>query len=1558
MTVNPPRDYVITGNEVALLIAQDETDVAKLQFLYVKDERTLEERERKLRRRLMGARLTEFQISIFPCLAPTSTEFRDGGHVLVCTSSMTNISSFLQEIRRSLCSSAMPIVVLTQTCPNEDEWSQLSFIPELYVVQGSAVVYSDMERAGIQEAKHVIILSTPSPRAGESEDSDLIADTDTVLAYYNTQLNCKMSTERVLVDLTTMTNAKFFRPVSLSEKFVGQYGPAFIPSYASGRLFSISVFDTLLANLYFNDYIVAFVERLLNLNPEDDSCFLNQIPLPDEFCPTYGDLFDCLMHNDMIPLGLYRCNDDNEGSEPYVFTNPPRSTRVSENDSVYVLQRRGAQDSRTKWNSGGERCPNTVITGFMETSEGAPLVVHEALSRRDLAADWFYRKTPASDVAQIMTSFVACGLFVAETYTGEKYAFADYCWRLYLSENRFRYVFSIFGLIDVASILPSLLYAATKTNGFAFLRVVRLIQLVRVIHFFRILKNHFGSSQEVYPCPIPPLFANKTFHEAVTGSELVMTVNPPRDYLITGNEVALLVAQDETDVAKLQFLYVKDEVTLEQRERKLRRRVMGARITDFQISMAPCGPHSSPAPPSSKRCETYSQAVKRRPVEYALRDDFYQAGGHVLVCTSSMANMRLLLEEIRASLVCAAMPIVVLTGKCPDEHEWSQLSFIPDLFIVLGSSVVYSDMVRAGIQQARHIVLLSTPSPRAGESEDTDLIADTDTVLAYYNIQLNCPAVTERVIVDLTTMSNAKFFRPAQLTEKFVEHYGLAFMPGYASGRLLSISVLDSLLAQSYFNDYIIGVVEQLLDPIPYADACYLDQIPLPDPFCPTYGDLFDRLLHEGRIPVGLLRDTGSSESVEPYVYTNPPKTTPLHPSDKLFVLQHRDQARQQPLWMAVSRAHVSDPGIVFVKLDFQDASDPLISKFKRTHSARAVKEAFLRRHVGRSDAACEYALQVVSERAPAEAVTLADDTLLASLCPPGHSQQLHLALRKSAASPSVPHVRPVPSTSSLCNTAANEEAQAQAQGHTLQSHKALRQVIRNACLVWGAARGGSGQPDSPADLVAVLGVTEELELAAPPPPPPRPRSSSSPHSAPQSPSLSPRLGTESPQGRAQGPRKLSQGQPAPLSLWALEFSGCPRTSTPSSSKALFPNMWRFCFPFGIRMTKMPQQAKVFTFMTVDYETCDREYYTCLTFSEIVDPRKVALLSQKYGLVVADTQHVFAPVAIVVATRHFHLRFCRAWLRQLHKRCTAPEGVAPELMAAHLLRGVPAPVPGGDAVSVTIGAAKLPPLWLPAIGDLPLLEAPLRTVFGVLGPARIVSLVRCLLLERKVVFVSSSLSLLMVVTEAITGLMYPFRWALPYIPVLHAGDVDALGVPQGAVMGLHRDLITRSCLASEPEAVIVDIDTNNVTAHGYAPAPPFPPREESALLGDLHSAWNVDWDSTEWPGGLPEAPGTRPDFDWAVRAAFVKFFASLFRDYRRHVLYLRLFDKPEVKFDAHGFLQSNPDDMAAVASCLRIAKRVSMASGGMYSNVDLSSPLRFEEIWTRDDFWKTLYWSQ
>eukprot|EP00727_Mastigamoeba_balamuthi_P001181 m51a1_g1106 putative calcium-activated potassium channel protein (582) ;mRNA; r:127803-131265 len=526
------------------------------------------------------------------------------------------------------------------------------------------------------------------------------------------------------------------------------------------------------------------------------------------------------------------------------------------------------------------QCAAQADLGDGWASANAPLLVQAAPTRRDLAAEWFYRKSPASivtDVAQIVTSFVACGLFVAETYTGDKtgyaiagyvvsaFCFADYCWRLFLAENKVRYVLSIYSVVDVLTILPSLLYAATRRRGYGFLRVVRLVQLIRIARFFRIMKNG--------------------------------------EYTIRGNEVALMIAQDEEDVTRLQLLYTKAEGLAKEPSRKRRRSLMGLRgSTQYQFGLLPSLTDS--AVPDIKAEAIRLPTVAHRSIEDALREEF-SGGGHVLVCARSIANLRCFLENVRTSLE-GDVPIVLLAEECPSDHEWAQVSFIPELYVVLGSVVVYSDMVRAGVQGARQVLLLSAPPPTAGRTDDDDIIADTDTVLTYYNIQTNCRQAADHVFVDLTSMSNAKFFRPSRLPERFVERYGLTYLPSYASGRLFSFSLFDCLLAHSFFNDYITAIVQKLLVSSPADGSSYLDQIALPEGPVRNYGELLDRLLLDGLLPLGLYRCTEAQGGIEPYVFTNPPKGTLLAAGDRVFVFRrHGDSPREQPLWKSASRQAV-----------------------------------------------------------------------------------------------------------------------------------------------------------------------------------------------------------------------------------------------------------------------------------------------------------------------------------------------------------------------------------------------------------------------------------------------------------------------------------------------------------------------------------------------------------------------------------------------------------------------------------------------------------------------------
>ena len=77
----------------------------------------------------------------------------------------------------------------------------------------------------------------------------------------------------------------------------------------------------------------------INRKKKVNSSCMYQIPLPKSMVgKTYGRLFHYLAENGILAIGLFRGVDDNTvNAMPYVFTNPPKTSRLYACDKVYVL---------------------------------------------------------------------------------------------------------------------------------------------------------------------------------------------------------------------------------------------------------------------------------------------------------------------------------------------------------------------------------------------------------------------------------------------------------------------------------------------------------------------------------------------------------------------------------------------------------------------------------------------------------------------------------------------------------------------------------------------------------------------------------------------------------------------------------------------------------------------------------------------------------------------------------------------------------------------------------------------------------------------------------------------------------------------------------------------------------------------------------------------------------------------------------------------------------------------------------------------------------------------
>eukprot|EP00727_Mastigamoeba_balamuthi_P006063 m51a1_g2076 hypothetical protein (830) ;mRNA; r:1484890-1488386 len=199
-----------------------------------------------------------------------------------------------------------------------------------------------------------------------------------------------------------------------------------------------------------------------------------------------------------------------------------------------------------------------------------------------------------------------------------------------------------------------------------------------------------------------------------------------------------------------------------------------------------------------------------------------------------------------------------------------------------------------------------------------------------------------------------------------------------------------------------------------------------------------------------------------------------------------------------------------------------------------------------------------------------------------------------------------------------------------------------------------------------------------------------------------------------------------------------------------------------------------------------------------------------------------------------------------------------------------------------------------ALKDIPDLDVPLYTVIDTLGEENLVMLLRCLLLEQKLLVVSSDLALLTIVCEGLVSLLYPFRGPGVYIPVLPASMSEFVHCLGGPVIGIHDSSLRR----------LEGIPPNLIKKPTELPY--LPPDAEEALLRDLKEVWRPHHGKTQsldWEPWGANVPTPSKEFDLLVRAAFLKFQCQILRGYQDCVTYLRIFEPTVKYFDSHKFIR-------------------------------------------------------
>uniref|UniRef100_A0A8C8JFK4 RCK N-terminal domain-containing protein n=1 Tax=Oncorhynchus tshawytscha TaxID=74940 RepID=A0A8C8JFK4_ONCTS len=211
----------------------------------------------------------------------------------------------------------VPILLLLLPLPDTQFLEAVCGFPMVYYMVGSIDNLDDLLRCGVSFAANMVVVDKESTMSAEE---DYMADAKTIV---NVQTLFRLfSSLSIITELTHPANMRFMQfraqdwyslALSKLEKKEREKGSnlafMFRLPFAAGRVFSISMLDTLLYQSLVKDYIISITRLLLGLDTTPGYGFLcsMQISEDDLWIQTYGRLYQKLCSTvGNIPIGIYR----------------------------------------------------------------------------------------------------------------------------------------------------------------------------------------------------------------------------------------------------------------------------------------------------------------------------------------------------------------------------------------------------------------------------------------------------------------------------------------------------------------------------------------------------------------------------------------------------------------------------------------------------------------------------------------------------------------------------------------------------------------------------------------------------------------------------------------------------------------------------------------------------------------------------------------------------------------------------------------------------------------------------------------------------------------------------------------------------------------------------------------------------------------------------------------------------------------------------------------------------------------------------------------------------
>ncbi|XP_059479083.1 C-myc promoter-binding protein isoform X2 [Neocloeon triangulifer] len=276
----------------------------------------------------------------------------------------------------------------------------------------------------------------------------------------------------------------------------------------------------------------------------------------------------------------------------------------------------------------------------------------------------------------------------------------------------------------------------------------------------------------------------------------------------------------------------------------------------------------------------------------------------------------------------------------------------------------------------------------------------------------------------------------------------------------------------------------------------------------------------------------------------------------------------------------------------------------------------------------------------------------------------------------------------------------------------------------------------------------------------------------------------------------------------------------PRTDHAYFPfpeNVPMFCLPMGATVECWPAEAAqpkplFSTFVLTVADGTEMIYGSAISFYERV-PDDNLTPNQRKLLKLDDSntlRNVNTNKCICLLSHWPFFDTFEKFLKFLYKMtCNGPHAVPVERYISYFLENVPFPSPKRPRILFQLSSSERIILTQPEDLPLPKSGAGFCALLSNLGPDNCLLVLLLALTEQKILVHSLRPDVLTAVAEAISMIIFPFKWQCPYIPLCPLSLAYVLHAPLPFLIGVDSRFF--DLFDPPPEISYIDLDTNSIT---------------------------------------------------------------------------------------------------------------------------------------------------